>query len=108
LTGGHKAAQDPVHLEVVGVSGANQYKVRPWELVSTCWLPMVLAVRVVPLELGAGADEAGLLAPAAGVLPEVVELLPELAHADRASARTASPAAPHIFLIRIFSPAQCK
>lgn len=63
---------------------------------------MVLAARAVPPE--AAADEAGLLP--AGVLPEVVELLLELAHADRAMARVASPATPHIFLIR--SPSQCK
>ena len=50
---------------------------------------------------------AGLLPAAAGVL-EVVELLPELAHADTVSARAASPAAPHIFRISDISPSQCK
>ena len=81
-----------MHFEVVEVSGANQYRVKPAELVTTCWPPMVLTSRAVPPELEAGAE---LLAPAAGV--EVVELLPELAHADRTSARAARPAAPHTF-----------
>jgi len=83
------------------VSGTNQYKVKPAALVTTCWPPMVFAARVVPAELGAGADEAALLFAAAGVVPAVAELLPELAQADRASAAAASPAAPHIFRIRI-------
>jgi hypothetical protein len=68
---------------------------------------MVFAVRVVPPELDAGADEAdeaALLAAAAGVPPEVAELLPELAQAVRTSAAAARPAAPHIVRIRISSP----
>jgi len=73
---------------------------------------MVLRSRLVrELELaafGAEADAAGLLPAAAGVLPEAAELLLELPHADTASARAASPAAPHIFRISGFSPSQCK
>jgi hypothetical protein len=84
-------------LEVVAVSGTNQYTVKPWELTRTCLPPMVSAVRVVPPE---AAGEAGLLAWAAGVLPEAAELLAELPHAEAISAAAASPAAPHIFLIR--------
>ena len=76
------------------MSGTNQYKVKPAALVTTCWPPMVFAARVVPPELEAGADEAALLAAAAGVLPEVAELLPELAQAVRTSAAAARPAAP--------------
>src|ERR1700738_2764647 len=103
VTGGQKVAHDPVHFEVVEVSGTNQYTVRPLELVSTCWLPMVLAVSVLPPWAGADeADAAALVAPAAGALPGAAELLLELPHADTASARAASPAAPHIFRIRIF------
>ena len=65
---------------------------------------MVLTSRVVPPVLedeadAAGADAAGLLAPAAGVLTALAEPLPELAQADRLSARAASPAAPQIFRI---------
>jgi hypothetical protein len=55
---------------------------------------MVVMLSVLPL--------AGLLAPAAGALVAGVELLlVELAHADKARARAASPAAPTIFRIRI-------
>ena len=50
------------------MSGTDKYRVMPAELVSTCWLPIVLAVKVVPPELEASADEAGLLPAAAGVL----------------------------------------
>src|SRR5258707_15470862 len=58
---------------------------------------MVLMSPVLPPAAGA------LLAPAAGAVVAGVledELL-ELAHADRARARAASPAAPNIFRIRI-------
>jgi hypothetical protein len=93
-----------VHFEVVDVSGANQYRVKPAALVTTCWPAMVLTVRVVPPELAAGADPAeadaaGLLAGAAGVLAAAAEVLPELAQADRLSARAANPATPQIFRI---------
>jgi hypothetical protein len=51
----------------------------------------------------AGAELAGVLAAAAGVFAVAVlaadELLLELAHADRARARAASPAAPSILRI---------
>jgi hypothetical protein len=64
---------------------------------------MVLTVRVVPAELAgadpAEADAAGLLAGAAGVLAAAAEVLPELAQADRLSARAANPATPQIFRI---------
>jgi len=62
---------------------------------------MVLTAKAVPpaaAGLAAAADEAGLLPAAAGV----VELLPELAHADTVSARAASVAAPSIFRISDF------
>jgi hypothetical protein len=94
-----------VHFDAVEVSGANQYRVLPAESVTTCWVPMVLTVRLVPPALAAAA---GLLAAgAAGVLAAAGGLLLELAHADTVSARAASVAAPHIFRIRI-SPSQCK
>jgi hypothetical protein len=86
-------------LDVVGVSGTNQYRTMPLESVSTCWPPTVVCDTVLP---PAAADEAGadasalLLVPAAGVLFALPELLPELAQADTVSARAASPAAPHI------------
>jgi hypothetical protein len=55
---------------------------------------------IFALALEAGAEAAGLLAPAAGVLVADEELL-ELPHADIARARAASPAAAHIFRIGI-------
>jgi hypothetical protein len=62
---------------------------------------MVVMSSVVPLALEAGAELAGLLPPAAGVFAAADELLLELelAHADKASARAASPATPIIFRI---------
>src|SRR4029079_14384106 len=99
---------------------AKQYRVMPLESTSTCWLPMVFAVTVLP-PAAAGALLAGALlpaargggvapvgallpAPAAGVLPVVAELLPELAQAETVRAEAARPAAPHIFRIGIISP----
>src|ERR1700722_4547664 len=100
VTGGQKVAHDPVHLEVVEVSGANQYSVLPAELVSTAVPLMVVMFTVLP-PLAAGALEAAaLLAPAAGALAAADELLElELAHAVSARARAASPAVPSIFRI---------
>ena len=54
-------------MDVVDVSGVNQYKVKPWALTSTCLLPMVFSAKVVAPEPEAGADAAGLLPWAAGV-----------------------------------------
>jgi len=63
---------------------------------------MVVMFTVLP-PLAAGAlDAAALLPPAAGavVAGALEDELLELAHAVRARARAASPAAPHIFRIR--------
>jgi hypothetical protein len=80
-------------LDVVEVSGANQYKVKPAELVSTWVPPIVVVFNVVP-------DEADA-APAAGVLlgAGVLEELDELAHAVTASTATARLAAVNGFRI---------
>jgi hypothetical protein len=97
-------AQDPVHFEVVGVSGANQYRTKPLELVRTV-VPLTVALWRTPPPAPAAAAEAGallgavLLAAAAGALPWAA-VLPELPQAVRTSAAAASPAAPHIFRIR--------
>jgi hypothetical protein len=103
-TGGQYVAHDPVHLDVVEVSGTNQYNVRPLASVTIAVPLMVLIPSVMPLALEAGAELAGaelagLLAPAAGVLAADDELPPE-PHADSARARAASPAAPSIIRIR--------
>jgi hypothetical protein len=75
----------------------------PLESTSTCWLPMVFSVTVLP----PAAAGALLLLPAAGVLAAVPELLlPELPQADTVRASAAKPATPHIFRIGIVSPSQ--
>jgi len=56
LTGGQKVAHDPVHFDVVEVSGTNQYKVSPLAFVSTTFPLMVLVDSTVPAAL----DDAGL------------------------------------------------
>jgi hypothetical protein len=89
-----------LHFEVVDVSGANQYKVKPLELVTT-FVPLIVAV--IRAELEAGADAAALLAGAAGLLLEADEL-PELPHAATTRAIAASPAAPHTFRILSYLP----
>src|SRR5271155_5775655 len=48
ITGGQYAAQVPLQFDLVGVSGANQYKVKPRELLSTGTPWMVAIFRVVP------------------------------------------------------------
>src|SRR6266704_3344642 len=100
LTGGQKVAHWPEQFDLVEVSMANQYRVMPLESTTTCWLPMVFSVTVLPLaEAGAALL---LLPPAAGVLAAVPELLlPELAQADTVRARAARPATPHIFRIEL-------
>jgi hypothetical protein len=95
-----------VHFEAVEVSGANQYNVMPLESVTTA-VPLIVVIFSAPaLATEAGAELAGLLAPAAGALVAgalvagvELLLLAELAHADSARARAASPAAPSIFRI---------
>ncbi len=48
-----------MHFDVVEVSGANQYKVKPLELVTTCWPLMVWTSRVVPPEAAVAGRAAG-------------------------------------------------
>ena len=62
-------------LNLVEVSGTNQYSVRPLELVSTCVPLIVVLSTEFALALEAGAEAGGLLAPAAGVLVADEELL---------------------------------
>jgi len=51
-TGGQLTAHDPVHLDVVDVSGANEYSVKPLLLVSTV-TPAIVAVFTVSAAAGA-------------------------------------------------------
>jgi hypothetical protein len=83
-----------VQFEVVEVSGPNQYRVWPLELVSTAVPSIVLDSTMFPAEL----EELLELPAAAGVLlwaAGLLELEPELAQAARASTTAASPAALH-------------
>lgn len=91
-TAGQEVAQDPVHVEVVEVSVLAQYTAKPLALVTTGVPLMVMAIRVVTAELKAEADDevAGLL------------LMPELPHAETASAAAARPTAAHIFRISMY------
>src|SRR6516164_7836353 len=90
FTGGQKVAQDPLQLDVVEVSGPNQYKVRPAELVSTWAPPIVLIINVL-------ADEPPAACAVLCALEDVE--LDELAHAATASAAAARPAAVSSFCI---------
>jgi hypothetical protein len=92
LTGGQNVAHEPLQFDVVEVSGANQYRVKPWALVSTVTPPIVVVFSALLLD--AGAPEA---AAAGGVL--LVELV-ELPHAAIIKAAAASPAgASHVLFI---------
>jgi hypothetical protein len=62
---------------------------------------MVVCDTVLPLTAALPPAAALPLVPAAGVLFAPLELLPELPQADTASARAASPAAPHIDRISV-------
>jgi len=86
VTGGQKVAQLPLHLDLVAVSGANQYSVLPWEFVST--VPMLVLAVLMP-----GPDPP----PAPPVLVEVgLEVLELLPHpAISSAATTIRPAASH-------------
>jgi hypothetical protein len=92
-------------MDVVEVSGTNQYNVLPLALVTIAapLMVVIFSALVAPALAGAelaGAELAALLAPAAGALAaDDALLLAELAQADSASARAASPAAPSIFRI---------
>ena len=79
-TGGQKVAQLPVHFDVVGVSGANQYKVNPLALVRTVAPPIVVVFSADPEEAWADA-------------PVPVEL-GKLPHAAIRSATAAAPISP--------------
>src|SRR6516162_9438213 len=48
LTGGQIWAQLPLHFDVVAVSGANQYRVKPWALVSTAAPLIVMVFSALP------------------------------------------------------------
>src|SRR5215472_14946315 len=91
-TGGQIWAQVPLQLDAVLVSGANEYRVRPWALVSTV-APLIVAVLTA---LADAEDAAGLGAascPAAAV--------PQPA---ASTARSASPTAGRVRVIDMKCP----
>jgi hypothetical protein len=103
-TGGQTWAQAPVHFDVVAVSGANEYRVKPLALASTA-APLTCSVFSAPLAAAepdpaeadpAGLDaEAGALAgaEAGAVVGAVLPLEDELEHAAALSATAAVPVA---------------
>ena len=86
VTGGQFCAHVPLQLDVVGVSGANEYSVNPPALVSTV-APPIVAVFRLPAVAAAGLP---LLLP----LPPLLEDVADELHAARtaAAAATASSA----------------
>jgi hypothetical protein len=91
-----------LHFDVVAVSGANEYRVKPFALVTTV-TPLTCAVFSAPLpaaaldaEAGALDAEAGALDAEAGALEAAPPALPlddELEHAAALIATAAVPAA---------------
>jgi hypothetical protein len=69
FTGGQNVAHWPLHLDVVEVSRANQYSVKPLALVSTVTPPIVVVFSALPLAAAAfGVVVAGAACPT-GVPP---------------------------------------
>jgi hypothetical protein len=104
VTGGQKWAHEPLQLDLVAVSGTNQYSVKPLALVSTVTPPIVAVFRAVLDEPAVG-DVAAL-----GELPDPAEPPPdELPHAaattaSAARATAAQPAGARDLLPRITYP----
>ena len=103
LTGGQKWAHEPLQLDLVAVSGTNQYSVKPLALVSTVAPPIFAVFRAVLDEPAVG--------DAVAELPDPAELPPdELPHAvattaSAARATAAQPAGVRDLLLRITYPA---
>jgi hypothetical protein len=89
VTGGQICAQGPVHFDAVVVSGANEYKVNPWALVTTVTLLIVALFSATPDPAEPDADAEAL---DGGPLPALV-LDGELEHAAALIATAATPAA---------------
>jgi hypothetical protein len=81
-------AQLPVHFDVVEVSGANQYKVKPLALVRTVAPPIVVVFSADPE--AAGADV---------LVPVVPVELAELPHAAIRRATAAVPISPKCLVL---------
>jgi hypothetical protein len=99
FTGGQYWTHPALQFEVVAVSGANEYSVKPLALVSTVTPPIVAVFRAVPDELAVA--EAAAEAPAADGLPGLLGVVDELPHAAAISATATSPKGAHITFLRI-------
>jgi hypothetical protein len=103
-TGGQYVRHEPVQFDLVGVSIANQYRVRPCELTSTVPMPVWRVETVVPDPLVAGAEVFAcgvVLVPAAAPL---LLLGAELPQAVITAAAPASTGAAHQRLRIVTSP----
>src|SRR5215831_6045267 len=102
FTGGQNVAHEPLHFDVVAVSGTNQYKAKPLALVTTV-APPILAVFSALLPAAAGALDAGAALEA--LPPEPVEL-DELPQAAITKAAASPAGASHtLFIAHPPSPA---
>ena len=81
-TGGQFCAHVPLQLDLVGVSGANEYSVKPLALVSTVTPPIVAVFRLPAV------PAAGLPVPVLPPLP--VEDVPDELHAASTAAAAAT------------------
>src|SRR5262249_62242970 len=91
--GGQWVVHEPLQFDLVEVSGTNQYKVKPLELVSTVAPPIFMVPSADP-EDAAGADAAGEPPEP----PEPPEPGDELPHAAITSAAATAPAGTsHLF-----------
>src|SRR5208283_5222358 len=99
FTGGQYVAHAPLQFDLVAVSGANEYSVKPLALVSTVTPPMVAVDRAVPDELALA--EAAAEVPAADGLLELWGVVDELPHAAAISATATSPKGANLVVVRI-------
>src|ERR1039457_5315653 len=104
FTGAPHAAHEPLHFEVVGVSGTNQYRVKPLALVSTVAPPIVAVFSALPDAVAAaeacGAAGGGAGGGAAAAAAPAGAELPELPQAAITSATAPTPAgASHLIFI---------
>jgi hypothetical protein len=94
FTGGQYWAQAPLQLDLVEVSGANQYSVKPLALVST-FTPLIVVDFTIELDEPEPAAAAlGEEPPPEPPEPDVLDD-PELPHAAATRATAASPAGAH-------------
>jgi hypothetical protein len=92
FTGGQYVAHDPLQFDLVAVSGANEYNVKPFALVSTVAPPIVAVFRALD-DAVPGEDEEVALDGELAEPPELAEDV--LPHAAAIRATAAKPAGAH-------------